>query len=100
MTIASVPVVLRGLLGAAVLSALAVVPGLAHANPGSGLIGDQPGRVTDSCFWKVPIRPDTENILALDTNVTYYYSSFHLPAGATVVFHGKFPHSRFMSLTS
>ena len=100
MTMASVPRVLGRLLGGAVLSALAVVPRVAHANPGSGLIGDQPGRVIDTCFWKVPIRPDTKNILALDTNVTYYYSSFHLPAGASVVFRGKFPHSRFMSLTS
>jgi hypothetical protein len=76
------------------------MPGTALGNAGDGLIGDQPHRVTDTCFWKVPFRPDTRNILALDTNVTYYYSSFYLPAGASVVFRGRFPHSRFMSLTS
>jgi hypothetical protein len=97
MTNASSSRRLASLLGAALLSAL---PVLAHADPGSGLIGDQPRRVRNSCFWKAPIRPDTKNILALDTNVTYYYSSFQLPPGARLVLRGKFPHSRFMSLTS
>jgi len=92
--------VFRTVLGSAVLLAVALMPGTSLGNAGDGLIGDQPPRVTDTCFWKVPFRPDTRNILALDTNVTYYYSSFYLPAGASVVFRGRFPHSRFMSLTS
>jgi hypothetical protein len=75
-------------------------PSLAEDPAGSGLIGDQPPSVTDTCFWKVPTRPDTHNVLALDTEVSYFYTSYHLPPGAKVVLHGEFPHSRFMSLTA
>jgi hypothetical protein len=103
MNIFSTRRVLRGLLGAgAAIGALGVLAGTSLAeNPaGQGLIGDQPPSVTDTCFWKAPTRPDTNNVLALDTEVSYYYTSYHLPPGAQVVLHGEFPHSRFMSLTA
>jgi hypothetical protein len=90
----------RALLGSMTATLALTFARPSFGNSGSGLIGDQPRRITNTCFWKVPIRPDTDNVLALDTNVTYSYTSYHLPPGDHVVLHGKFPHSRFMSLTS
>ena len=69
-----------------------------------------PGPV-NACFWGVPssnVGPINEinypvagqNVLAVDTDVVYYYTRLQLPAGATVTLHGQFPHSRFFSLTT
>jgi hypothetical protein len=69
-----------------------------------------PGPV-NTCFWGQPssnVGPINElnypvaggNILAVDTDVVYYYTRFQLPAGASITLHGQFPHSRFFSLTT
>ena len=64
-------------------------------------VAGQPASVTSTCFWGVPAGPlDGRNILGPETNVSYWYDRFQLPAGAQIVLHGEFPHARFMSLTS
>ena len=101
------------LLGAlAVVLAIAALPAAAFGKAGAvvkpGTMG--PGPV-NACFWGVPssnVGPINEmnypvagqNVLAVDTDVVYYYTRMQLPAGATVTLHGQFPHSRFFSLTS
>jgi hypothetical protein len=73
-----------------------------------GTMGQGP---VDACFWGQPssnVGPINElnypvagtNVLAVDTDVVYYYTRFHLPAGANITLHGQFPHSRFFSLTT
>lgn len=64
-------------------------------------MADAPAAVTESCFWGMPGGPaDGLNVLGPETNVTYWFSRFQLPAGASVQLRGDFPHARFMSLTS
>ena len=64
-------------------------------------VAGQPASVTSTCFWGMPGGPlDGRNILGPETNVSYWYDRFQLPAGAHIVLHGEFPHARFMSLTS
>ena len=74
----------------------------------SGTMGQGP---VNACFWGQPssnVGPINElnypvageNILAVDTNVVYYYTRFQLPAGASITLNGQFPHSRFFSLTT
>jgi hypothetical protein len=74
---------------------------LADPDQAHNVVADQPAAVTSRCFWGVPAGPlDAVNILGPDTNVGYWYDTFELPAGARIVLHGQFPHSRFTSLTS
>lgn len=85
----------------AALAAFRASPSLAGKCAGTGALACQPASITQTCFWGAPAgRPDGLNALAPDTNVTYYYSLFQLPAGASVVLNGRFPHSRFMSFTA
>jgi hypothetical protein len=64
-------------------------------------IADQPAEMTQTCFWGTPTGPqDGVNLFAPETNVAYWYNILKLPAGAKVELSGRFPHSRFMSLTS
>lgn len=93
--------------------ALAIAPAAALAHSATRVV--KPGTMgpgpVKTCFWGVPssnVGPINElnypvagqNVLAVDTDVVYYYTRFQLPAGATVTLHGQFPHSRFFSLTS
>jgi hypothetical protein len=74
---------------------------LAHPDKAHNAVADQPASIASTCFWGVPTGPlDGVNILGPDTNVGYWYDIFQLPAGAKIVLHGQFPHSRFTSLTS
>jgi hypothetical protein len=76
-------------------------PARAASCVGSGALACQPAAITRTCFWGEPAgRPDGGNALAPDTNVTYYYSRFELPAGGRVVLRGSFPRARFLSLTT
>lgn len=107
---------LRRLLGWGALAstlALAAVPAVAAGQGVTravtpGTMG--PGNVS-TCFWGRPssnVGPidelnypeEAQNVLAVDTDVAYYYTRFQLPAGATITLHGQFPHSRFFSLTT
>jgi hypothetical protein len=74
---------------------------LADPAKAHNVLADQPASITSTCFWGMPAGPlDGLNLLGPDTNVTYWYDRFQLPAGAKVVLHGRFPHARFLSLTS
>jgi hypothetical protein len=53
-----------------------------------------------NCFWSTPLAIDTHNVAYPDTYATYWYSSFQLPAGATVSLRANYPHARYMSLNS
>jgi hypothetical protein len=90
---------------------LAVMPvaALGEASVGAVTPGEQGLGPIAACFWGRPgvnvgpideLSYPVENELGPDTNVAYYYTRFQLPAGATVVLHGQFPHARFFSLTT
>jgi hypothetical protein len=100
-----------GLLAAMLAAALAPVAADGQSAIGAvrpGTMGQGP---VGTCFWGQPtsnVGPIDEldypvagtNTGAPDTNVVYYYTSFRLPAGATVTLHGQYPHARFFSLTT
>jgi hypothetical protein len=53
------------------------------------------------CFWSSEINATTSNIAFPNGTITnYWYDNFTLPAGAKVVFHGKYPTARYMSFNS
>lgn len=62
--------------------------------------GGPPLGDTETCFWGMPGTKWTRNIAWPDTHVAYWASQNTIPAGGKIVLHGKFPHSRFFSLTS
>jgi hypothetical protein len=93
--------------------ALAITPATAVGASAKGAVkpGTMGPGIVNTCFWGQPssnVGPINElnypvagqNVLAVDTDVVYYYTRFQLPAGATVALHGQFPHSRFFSLTT
>lgn len=105
------PAIWLGVLG--LVLALAALPSAALGQ--SAVRAVTPGTMgagnVSSCFWGQPssnVGPINElnypvagqNVLAVDTDVVYYYTRFQLPAGATITLHGQFPHSRFFSLTT
>jgi len=93
---------LPGFLGAAAVAAImaTATPTLATNPAGRGAIEDQPESIVNSCFWGVPVRKDTNNILGIDTNVNYYFAKYRLPEGAHLVLNGEFPHARFISFSA
>lgn len=65
------------------------------------LLSEQPPALSSHCFWGEPAGPiDGYNALGIETHVAYWYTKLDLPPGSRVVLRGKFPHARFMSLTS
>jgi hypothetical protein len=65
------------------------------------LLSEQPEALSSHCFWGEPAGPiDGYNALGIETHVAYWYARLDLPPGSRVVLRGKFPHSRFMSLTT
>src|SRR5271154_5766103 len=107
---------LRGLALLAGLLAAMLASTLVAAADGQSATGAiRPGWMgqgpVGTCFWGQPtsnVGPIDEldypvagtNTGAPDTNVVYYYTSFRLPAGATVTLRGQYPHARFFSLTT
>jgi hypothetical protein len=100
-----------GVLG--LVLAIAALPSAALAGSATKVI--KPGTMgqgpVNACFWGQPssnVGPINElnypvagtNVLAVDTDVVYYYTRFQLPVGATITLHGQYPHSRFFSLTT
>lgn len=94
-----------------VAAAALVAPGIgAQTKPGASVVdpvdahnslAGAPAEMTQTCFWGVPAGPaDGLNVLGPETNVTYWFDRFQLPAGASIQLRGEFPHARFMSLTS
>jgi hypothetical protein len=97
----------------ATMLAPALAPAAAQGQNATGAVvpGTMGQGPVDTCFWGQPtsnVGPIDEldypvagtNTGAPDTNVVYYYTSFRLPAGATVTLHGQYPHARFFSLTN
>ncbi len=97
----------------ALVLAIAALPSAAFGQAATGAV--KPGTMgqgpVNACFWGQPssnVGPINQlnypvsgtNVLAVDTDVVYYYTRFQLPAGANVTLHGQFPHSRFFSLTT
>lgn len=65
------------------------------------LLAEQPQSLLDHCFWGEPAGPvDGFNALGIETHVAYWYTRLDLPVGSRVILRGRFPHARFMSLTS
>jgi len=93
---------MRALLGAVVAMGIAALAGPAGAtNPaGQGAIEDQPESILNTCFWGLPVRKDTRNILGVDTHVAYYFARYRPPEGAHLVLNGEFPHARFISFSA
>jgi hypothetical protein len=100
-----------GLLAATLAAALAPTAAQGESAIGAVVPGTMGQGPVGTCFWSQP----TSNVGAIDeldypvagtntgapdTNVVYYYTSFRLPAGATVTLHGQYPHARFFSLTT
>src|SRR5271154_3524882 len=105
------PALWLGVLG--LVLTIAALPATAFGQAATGAV--KPGTMgqgpVNACFWGVPssnVGPINElnypvagqNVLAVDTDVVYYYTRFQLPAGASITLHGQFPHSRFFSLTT
>ncbi|HEX4671188.1 MAG TPA: hypothetical protein VH279_02910 [Solirubrobacteraceae bacterium] len=76
------------------LLALALGGTAAHA-------ANTPPAPAPGCFWGSEINATTLNVAFPNGTITnYWYDKFALPAGAKVVFHGKYPTARYMSLNS
>src|SRR6476659_4361867 len=93
---------IAGVLGMALI-ALAVV--LLPAT-GSGAKPHRPAQA--SCFWEGPIsmkRPTTKGFDGHyfnfpEKSATYWMARFHLPSGASLRLHGRYPHARYISLNA
>ncbi len=53
-----------------------------------------------ACFWSIPVNATTINKAYPDADATYWPASFVIPAGDRLQLVGRFPHSRFASLTT
>ena len=60
----------------------------------------QSGGSAHDCFWSLPPKGDLDNGLSQDQNARYWLAEYALPPGASIVFHGAYPHGRFMSFTA
>jgi hypothetical protein len=58
------------------------------------------GADSHACFWGVSYTQETRNIIWPDSHTDYPVSTDTIPAGGKLVLHGRFPHSRFFSLTA
>ncbi len=100
-----------GVLGLAL--AIAALPSAAFGEAATGAVnpGTMGAGIVNTCFWGQPssnVGPIDElnypvagqNVLAVDTDVVYFYTRFQLPVGASITLNGQFPHSRFFSLTT
>ncbi len=76
------------------IAALTLGALVALAGTGSARASIAPGPGLMTCFWSDVIDRAQNNILFPDANATYWYTSFSLPAGGSVVLHGQFPHAR------
>jgi hypothetical protein len=81
----------------------ALVAALAAATavgPSGASAGSRP-EPDHGCFWSSAINVKTANIAFPNGAITnYWYDKFTLPAGARVILRGRYPHARYMSLTS
>lgn len=55
---------------------------------------------TGSCAWAVKLDAKGANLLAIDSNVTYWWLRLPGAPGETLTLNGQYPHSRYMALTS
>ena len=92
---------------AAALIAAAAVLGLtmlaSNLDPASGASQRDTGGVPQAtCFWFGPATIDNPatNLAYPEQSAVYWGARFRLPAGATLVLDGKYPHARFMSLNA
>lgn len=100
------------LIGAAVaaLSTIAGTSGVAAAQHQSAAHSSKrvvfhipthlPGVNSHTCFWGTSYTQETRNIIWPDSHTDYPVSTDTIPAGGKIVLHGRFPHSRFFSLTA
>jgi hypothetical protein len=59
-----------------------------------------PGVNSHTCFWGTSYTQETRNIIWPESHTDYPVSTDTIPAGGKIVLHGRFPHSRFFSLTA
>lgn len=93
-------------LTAAAACALAIV----HAASAPGTTASPPPRepALATCFWEGPISTRQRSSRGFDgryfnfpeESATYWLARFDLPAGASLVLRGRYPHARYMSLNS
>jgi hypothetical protein len=68
---------------------------------GSAGAASTPPAPDPGCFWGSEINANTVNIAFPNGTITnYWYDKFTLPAGAKVLFHGKYADARYMSFNS
>jgi hypothetical protein len=81
------------------IAAMAFAPGASAAVP----TGYNPSNLpTASCFWTGPftnVDPRTNQGFP-GQEITYWGAKFAAPPGAALIFHGKYAHARFQSLTA
>jgi hypothetical protein len=81
-------------LATTVVTVALLAPAAAHAE-------STPPAPQTGCFWGSVINTTTTNVAFPNGTITnYWYDKFTLPAGAKVVFHGRYPAARYMSLNS
>jgi hypothetical protein len=83
-----------------VIAALAALLALTIGATGASAAG-APAAPNPGCFWSSEINSTTANVGFPNGTITnYWYDKFTLPAGAKVIFHGKYPTARYMSFNS
>lgn len=82
-------------LGVAVAAAVTAAPATA-APQGLGLMLTP----DTSCSWGLQVSPDKTNFAYPDTGATYWASNMPIPDGGYLEISGRFPHARYLSLTT
>ena len=106
----SVSRLVRALIASFVLTLLIAVPARANLNFLPHHIAVETDRkYGDDCFWAPPKGMDYADLpnaipiqkpnLFPDVGSTYFVAQYKLPEGASLTFHGKFGHQRYMSWT-
>lgn len=85
----------------AAVAALTAAIAVLGATAGGAAAGSlPPGQTPTTCFWSDIVNRNDNNIDFPDTEATYWYARYQLPAGGKVVLHGEYPHARYMSFVS
>jgi hypothetical protein len=97
----SARVIAAALIGVAMATGLTMLS--QHTDRASGASQRDTGGVPQAtCFWFGPATMDNPatNLAYPEESAIYWGARFRLPAGATLLLDGKYPHARFMSLNA
>lgn len=87
----------------AVMSACALTLSLTGVAAATKVTATQADRPLSTCFWVGPYttaRGEEFNTAFPDSGAIYWPARYTPPSGSRLVFHGQYPHARYMSLNS